>query len=292
MPGFLLALRLLVASVFAVAGIAKLADRQGARRAASDFGAPGWVGTLLPPAELAVAAALLPVESAPFAAAAAAALLALFAAAIGRAVLRGRRHDCRCFGKLHAGPAGPGAVGRNVALAGAAALVAAAGPGASLPRPDATETVLGLLALGLVGLGSFCWQLFRQNGRLLDRVRALEAPSTRRIGEPAPVVPEIPRGVPVLVVFTDRGCGACEELLPRLARLRLEWPGELEIALVERDEAAFAAYRVRALPSAVLVDADGLIASETVTGVAAIERLLATTFPIVHRDGAHLAALN
>jgi len=292
MPGFLLALRLLVAGVFAVAGVAKLADLQGARRAATAFGAPAWLGILLPPAELAVAAALVPVESAPFTAAAAAALLALFAVAIGWTVLRGRRRECHCFGKLHAAPAGPGAVGRNAALAGAAGIVAAAGPGASLPRPDATDIVLGLLALGLVVLSWFCWQLFRQNGRMLERIRVLEAPGAPLIGEPAPAVPELPRGVPALVAFTDRGCGACEELLPRLERLRSEWPGELEIALVERDEAAFAGYGVRAVPSAVFVDADGLIASETVTGAAAIERLLLTKLPGLHPDGAHLVAVS
>ena len=59
----LLITRLLLALVFATAGVAKLADRAGSRRAIIDFGVPAFLaaplGILLPLAELLVAAALL-----------------------------------------------------------------------------------------------------------------------------------------------------------------------------------------------------------------------------------------
>jgi uncharacterized membrane protein YphA (DoxX/SURF4 family) len=60
--------RLLLFLVFVVAGVAKLADRQGSRRAVTDFGLPGALATplaiLLPVAELGVAVTLIPTASA------------------------------------------------------------------------------------------------------------------------------------------------------------------------------------------------------------------------------------
>jgi uncharacterized membrane protein YphA (DoxX/SURF4 family) len=64
----LLTARLLLALVFAVAGAAKLADRQSSRQAIVDFGVPtalaAPLGMLLPLAELAAAATLLPASTA------------------------------------------------------------------------------------------------------------------------------------------------------------------------------------------------------------------------------------
>jgi uncharacterized membrane protein YphA (DoxX/SURF4 family) len=60
--------RLLLAGVFAIAGLAKLADRSGSRQAVIDFGLPssyaGPLSILLPLVELAVAAALIPTSTA------------------------------------------------------------------------------------------------------------------------------------------------------------------------------------------------------------------------------------
>ena len=70
--------RLLLAAVFAAAGIAKLADRAGARQAVIEFGIPARFAAPLaiglPVAELAIAAALLPAASAFLSAVAALAL--------------------------------------------------------------------------------------------------------------------------------------------------------------------------------------------------------------------------
>jgi hypothetical protein len=83
----LLLARLLPASVFVVAGVAKLADRSGTRQALADFGVPSPLvaplGALLPLAELAVAAALLPASTAWWGALGALVLLLLFVAGIG-----------------------------------------------------------------------------------------------------------------------------------------------------------------------------------------------------------------
>jgi uncharacterized membrane protein YphA (DoxX/SURF4 family) len=172
--------RSLVAVVFAVAGLAKLADRGGLRWTLAEFGVPrallpagAW---LLPLSELAVAAALVPVTTARAGAGVAAAMLAVFCAAIVRVLARGRRPDCGCFGRALASQVGPGTLTRNAILAGLATAIAAAGPGESLAgalaRLDLPLTLLGLAAVAQVWL---VWQLFRQNGRLLERVRSLEA---------------------------------------------------------------------------------------------------------------------
>ena len=60
----LLVIRLLLAAVFVVAGVAKLADPKGSRQAIIDFGVPAGLasplGILLPLAELVCAGALIP----------------------------------------------------------------------------------------------------------------------------------------------------------------------------------------------------------------------------------------
>jgi uncharacterized membrane protein YphA (DoxX/SURF4 family) len=60
--------RVLLALVFAVAGAAKLADREGSRQAIIAFGLPSAIavplGLLLPLAELAVTIALMPASTA------------------------------------------------------------------------------------------------------------------------------------------------------------------------------------------------------------------------------------
>src|SRR5947209_4997139 len=127
----LLVSRLALAAVFAAAGTAKLADRDGAQKAALDFGAPrrlaAPLAVALPVAELGVAILLLLAGSARAAAVGAVALLVLFSAAIAVAVLRGRAPDCHCFGQLHSEPAGWKALARNALLAALAVFVVVAG---------------------------------------------------------------------------------------------------------------------------------------------------------------------
>src|ERR687893_1203985 len=123
--------RLLLAAVFVVAGIAKLADREGSRQAVADFCVPAVLasplGILLPLAELAVAIALIPTATALWGAIGALALLLLFVVGIGANLARGHRPDCRCFGQLHSAPArwsppprhrGPAGRGRLLGLRG------------------------------------------------------------------------------------------------------------------------------------------------------------------------------
>ena len=90
----LLVSRLLLASVFAVSGVAKASDFSRTRRTVTDFGAPERaslpVALLLLVTELAIAVALLPSSTAHLGGVAAAALLVVFIAATALAISRGR----------------------------------------------------------------------------------------------------------------------------------------------------------------------------------------------------------
>src|SRR5439155_9771040 len=132
MNAILLILRLILAAVFAVAGFAKLLDRAGSRQSMREFGVPAALANplalLLPIAELACAAALVPAATAWWGAAGAFALLVLFVAAIAINLARGRTPDCHCFGKLHSEPVGWTTVARNGVLAALAGFVLWQGP--------------------------------------------------------------------------------------------------------------------------------------------------------------------
>src|SRR5919107_3648484 len=185
----LLLARLLLAAVFMVAGAAKLADREGSRRALADFGVPTTLavplGVLLPLAELAVAAALIPASTAWWGAAGALVLLLLFVAAIAANLARGRKAECHCFGQLHSEPAGWKTLARNGVLAAVAGFVVwwgydGAGPSAvgwlaGLSGAQIAGLVVGLAVLGVLAAQSLALlNLIKQNGRLLTRVDALE----------------------------------------------------------------------------------------------------------------------
>lgn len=297
-----LILRLGLALVFAVAGLAKLADPGAMRETLLEFGVPPRMAVAgaiaLPLAELAVAALLLPTVTARWGAAGALVLLAAFCVAIGRALARGERPDCGCLGSVHSSPIGPNTLVRNAILCALAVMVLAAGAGRSLAGVfgGVHLTPLAIVATmtGVVVAVQawFVWQLFLQNGRLLARVRALEEPGAPRgqaeglpVGAPAPAL-EFPdhrtltelliRGRPVALVFSTLGCDACTELLPELHRLRDKRDGELDIALIENNREAFADYRISAVPSATLVNPDGRVATSTVTGADAVKDLLET----------------
>lgn len=135
---------LALAAVFTAAGIAKLADRAGTRKAVREFGAPerlvAVLAPALPAAEIAVAILLLPVATREVGAAGALGLLGVFSAAIALSLVRGRTPDCHCFGQLHSAPASWKTLVRNGLLGAVAAglLIAA--------RDDAGPSPWGWLA--------------------------------------------------------------------------------------------------------------------------------------------------
>ncbi|HMQ32431.1 MAG TPA: TlpA disulfide reductase family protein [Chloroflexaceae bacterium] len=181
--------RLLLSGVFAISGLAKLADLGGTRESLRAFGAPGALvpalAIALPLGELALALMLIPDALAWWGAVGALALLALFTGAVGHALARGRRPRCHCFGQLSSRPIGPRTLLRNVALGALAAAVVAAGPG-SLAAPiglwargvGAPQVFAAALLVALVGAvalqGWLIAMLLKQQGRLLLRIERLE----------------------------------------------------------------------------------------------------------------------
>ncbi len=127
----LLICRIVLAGVFAVAGLTKLADLSRTREGFADLGVPRAVVPaaviLVPLAELAVAVALVPAASAWWGALGALILLAAFSAVIGRVLARGEQADCNCFGSLQSSPVDSRLLVRNGGLAALAGFVLVGG---------------------------------------------------------------------------------------------------------------------------------------------------------------------
>src|SRR5215204_913629 len=189
----------------------------------------------------------------------------------------------------------------------------------------------GVLVLSLLaGQWWFLVHLLRQNGRLLVRLEAVEAtlaeggsvvgPSqngtpVRQVAEGLPVGSEAPHfslsglygesltldtlrssGKPLMLLFTDPGCGPCNAMLPEVGRWQEEHANKLTLSLVSRGEVeenktkaqehalknvvlqkdweASESYEVGGTPSAVLISPDGKIASPVAGGAEGIRGLL------------------
>lgn len=188
----LLAARLLLATVFFVAGVAKLADLKGSRKSAIEFGVPaalaGPFGLLLPLVEFTVAGTLIPASTALWGAIGALALLLLFALGIGVNLVRGRKPDCHCFGQLYSAPAGWKVLLRNVALAAVAGFLVwrggegNVGPSVVAWSTDLSNVLIFLVLMGgivVLGLLAAQWRfpthLLRHNDSLSPRIEALES---------------------------------------------------------------------------------------------------------------------
>jgi thiol-disulfide isomerase/thioredoxin len=258
--------RLVLAVVFAVAGIAKLRDRAGTRAAIVDFGGPesiaGVLALVLLLAELAVAGLLLPATTTPAGAAGGLALLALFSGAIAVSLARGRSPECHCFGQLHSAPASWKTLGRNAALAAVAG--AALAGSLAWSRLSAVAWVGGLDAVQAVALGAGValvalvaggcvafFSLLRSYGRVLvrlDRVERLLVENGLSLGEddhvgpetglaPGTPVAEFPEldqllapGLPLLLLFTSPRCEPCRTLLPQAAGWQVDHAEAMTIA--------------------------------------------------------------
>jgi methylamine dehydrogenase accessory protein MauD len=197
------------------------------------------------------------VASATWAALAGAVLLVVFCIAVVRLVADGEAPECRCFGAVGSSSVGRGTLVRNLVLAGLAAFVVVAGWGHAGESVSSLAVALGavaiVLGIAICAHAAFSWQLLRQNGRLLDRIEALENDATARTagpssdaltpGMPAPLfaLPDmdgrivalgdlLAGGSGALLFFTDPGCGHCDPLLPVLGK-RSEGP---PVAVISR----------------------------------------------------------
>jgi uncharacterized membrane protein YphA (DoxX/SURF4 family)/peroxiredoxin len=249
--------RLGLATVFIIAGVAKLADRPGTRQALANFDVPARLidpfALLLPLTELAAATALVFPTTARWGAAGSLLLLALFVMGLTRVLRRDEAPDCHCFGQLHSKPASWTTVARNLMLALPAAYVALTGPGPSLTSwvASTNATDLWLIAIGALATltTTMTLLLWRENRRLRSTDgRLVTAP--RQIGALAPqfALPSATGGVVSLqnlladdraciLTFVSPGCGPCAALLPELARWHDTVAERIALTLVTPAEA-------------------------------------------------------
>ena len=289
---------------------------------------------LLPLAELIVAGVLIPRVSAWWGALGAFALLLLFTAVVGYHLTRGHTPSCHCFGQVSSEPIGWRTLIRNLILLALAGIVVGFGrtnAGASvvgwLGATTSIERVqlgIGALVVALLAIeGVALLRLLRQQGHLLQRFEQLEAklaigsikgaevissPAAPGVIAPTFSLPDLygdlitlntllSRGKPVLVIFSDPGCGPCNSLLPEVARWQRDYLSKLTLVLVSRgtpeanrakvsehgialvllqqDSEVAEAYQAHGTPCAALIYSDGTMNSSPVCGAEQIRELVA-----------------
>ena len=325
----LLIARLVLAGIFVTAAAGKFMDLSGSVQAVGNFGVPAPltkpIGYGLPFVELLVAILLLPVSTAFWGALLGVLLLLGFIGGMANSLRKGEAPDCHCFGAIHSAPISKNTIIRNgvFVLIGLFVLAGGTTPGASLlgwlddesGAVKAMVVVVALLVVAVIGLAWMAMHLLGQNGRLLIRMDELEAakatvpaaPVARKmapdfagtglIGDKVTLDSLKTAGKPLLLFFSDPGCGPCNALLPDVAKWQGELDGKSAVAVVTRgtidqardklkphdirkvvieaDRAISNAFDVSGTPSAVLIDATGRIASDVAAGADNIRKLVA-----------------
>lgn len=349
----LLVARIVLAAVFGVAGVAKLADPAGSRKALTGFGVPevlatplGWA---LPLLEIVVAIALLPLATAWFGGIGALSLLLVFLAGISVNLARGNAADCHCFGQLHSEPVSSKVLVRNGALAVAAALIVVQEqPGLSafdwLADLKAGEIITLIISVGtaalLVPTFVYLRRVLAQQVTMLEKLDAMKKIVEEDYAEPAPIEREdavppvegLPVGAPapnfalvaasggnvslaellaprkpVLLLFVSPSCLPCKSLLPLVRVWERDYAEHLTVAvlskgtaeevekriakygathLLRQDESNVAEeYQAKWTPAAVVIDANGKIASTMTYGDEAIRALVTHTVTTLESNG-------
>lgn len=278
------AARLVLGGVLAGASLAKLASPASSRAAMATFGVAGpraqvaaWA--LLIVTELGLAAGVI--AGSTTAALLAAALMALFAATMVGAILRGRAGaPCACFGARSR--VSWAAVGRNAILAVAFAALPLL-PEGDLSTDEWLGLGLGLALLACAGLAVAVLALAREVGMLRLRLgpeAALEIPEEGpALGSRSAAISRFdpaPDARLALAVFTSAGCHVCRALEPSIATLA----SEPSIAVRTFEEAAEAGVwtelGIPGSPFAVAFDLEGLVlAKGTFNNLAQLESVLA-----------------
>jgi Methylamine utilisation protein MauE len=297
--------RVALAAVFGVAAVAKLAGRERFRETLGAFGVsppfliPGAL--LIALTELTVAGLLVPSSTGRPAALAAATLTAVFSAVVARTLSSGKRPDCGCLGSLSAAPIGWPTLARNAALV---ALAVAVGT-----RPAGK---LGWIEVGAAGgtalfvLQGWLWfELLRRYGRALGRIAELESdidePRLLEAGDEAHLfaLPDLDgrlvafesllgESEETVLLFTSPTCGACELVLADAAGAgavvvsSASPDGEFHggTVLLDEDREILRLYGVTVVPTAFLVDRNGLVAVPPAVGAGEVAELVRAVSPV------------
>jgi len=257
MSPLLILVRLALATVFGVAGVAKALDQRGTREAVTNFGAPAGMApslaVVLPVGEIAIAVGLVFPFSAWFGAVAALSLLALFIVAISFNLYRGQVADCHCFGQLYSRPLGWPTLVRNFAFAVLAVFIIWRGPGevgagspwfaqqlgADRTLAIAIEVVMaGLIVTAVV----IAWLKSRNQS---TKPQATNAVSGLPLNSPAPGFDvngysgegtSLDRllivGKPLMLIFVSPKCGPCIIILEEIAQWQRAHGEQATIAVI------------------------------------------------------------
>ncbi len=189
MEVLLLTIRLFLAGIFVLAGVGKLLDLEGSKKAVEGFGVPEGLSkpaaVLLPIAELVIAVLLLFVQTSWLGAIAGGALLLVFVGGMLWQMWQGNAPDCHCFGQIHSEPVSKKSLARNVAfvlLAGFLVVQGQANQGLDIldSSNDFGETsgmqiILGLAVLGfLAAIVYFLKTISEQQTQIMRRIEVLE----------------------------------------------------------------------------------------------------------------------
>ncbi len=271
MEVFALIIRLLLSAVFGIAGLAKLHDPAGSKKAFDGFGVPDALARplvyILPVFEIAVAVSLLFVSSSWYAAIAAAGMLAVFTIAMLYQIANGNAPDCHCFGQIHSEPVGAASIVRNVFLAMLAGFLVFSGrsaQGMSLVNSDQDALIAGFGLVAIFLLGTALLLLHRvldQQSEIVRRIELMElvardgeAVERHEISHPheglpiGAVVPDfaLPNvdgdeisladirdgGLPVIFFYVSPTCTPCKSLVPDLIDWRTKLDGKAKLVLV------------------------------------------------------------
>ena len=273
---FLLILRLALAAVFGVAGIAKLFDPAGSQKAAADFGVPPQltkaVAYLLPAAELLIAASLLFIQFSWYGSIGAAGMLLIFTAGMAVQLAKGNAPDCHCFGQIHSEPVGKASIARNIGLWVLAAFLVVRGrndQGISFlnSNQDIMLFAIGLVVIVLLAVAViFLKRISEQQVQIMRRVELMELVSREGsnveredVGHPhegLPIgavfpdfeledledrsiaLPDLKAAeVPVLFVFISPNCTPCNALVPEFEQWQKELENKIKLVFVTTGDA-------------------------------------------------------
>lgn len=273
----LVIIRLALFLVFALAGIGKLLDLEGSKKAVKDFGAPegltGPISVALPLAEIVIGLCFLFVGASWVGALGGLLLLLGFIAGMAWQMSKGNAPDCHCFGQIHSEPVSRKSLARNLIFAALAALLVVRGPEGQGPvladeSSNIMQTVLLLVVAAIsVVIAFYLKRVFEQQSQILRRLEIIELVS--RDGQPVeregmmnpndslPIGSAFPdfslpnlagrqvtfenllgRAKPILFLFVSPTCAPCGALLPEIKGWREELQGKVEMVLVSSGKSA------------------------------------------------------
>lgn len=262
MAGILLAIRLILFGIFALAGIGKLLDLRGSEKAAEGFGVPGGlakpVGVLLPLVELTIAGSFLFLNTSWYGAIGALILLGAFIIGMAYQMAKGNAPDCHCFGQIHSEPVSKKSLFRNGVFAALTVFVILNGwydQGIDLAgdKMNGMQVILILVVIALAAaILLYLKKIAAQQEAIVRRIDLLETISRvgmpverSNAGNPDDALPigtpfpdfELPNlggrkvsfehllgeAKPILFFFVGPNCVPCKSLLPEIEA----WQGEI-----------------------------------------------------------------